>query len=48
MGIRGSFRGLQNGWGVKLITNLHLAPMSKMVELYLHCPTRLHCVVVSY
>jgi hypothetical protein len=32
---------------VKLTTNFHLMPMSRMVELYLHSPTHLHGVVVN-
>jgi hypothetical protein len=32
--------------GVKLTTHLHLVPRSRLVELYLHSPTRFHVVVL--
>jgi hypothetical protein len=38
------------GWsdqGVKLLIHLHLVPRSRMVELYLHSPIRLHGVVLN-
>jgi hypothetical protein len=39
---------LYNGYrGVKLTTNLHLVPRSRMVELYLHSPIRLLGVVLN-
>jgi hypothetical protein len=31
---------------MKLATHLHLLPRSKMVELYLHSPTCLQCIVL--
>jgi hypothetical protein len=34
--------------GVKLTTHLHLVPRSKIVELYLHSPIRLHGVGRNY
>jgi hypothetical protein len=34
--------------GVKLTTHLHLAPRSRMVELYLHSPIHLHDVVLNW
>jgi hypothetical protein len=33
--------------GVKLTTNLHLVLRSRMVELYLHSPIRLHSIVLK-
>jgi hypothetical protein len=33
--------------GAKLFTHPHLVPLSRMVELYLHSPTRLHGLVVT-
>jgi hypothetical protein len=33
---------------VKVITHPHLVPRSRMVELYLHCPIRLHDVLLNY
>jgi hypothetical protein len=35
------------GRGVKLTTHLHLVLKSRMVELYLHSPTRLHGAVLN-
>jgi hypothetical protein len=35
MGTRGSFP-VVSGWGMKLTTHPHLAPRSRMVELYVH------------
>jgi hypothetical protein len=32
---------------VKLTTHLHLVPTSRMVELYLHSPIRLHDIVFN-
>jgi hypothetical protein len=34
-------------WGVKVITCLHLLPRSRVVDLYLHSPMRLHGVVLN-
>jgi hypothetical protein len=48
MGTRGAFSERQSGLGVKLITHLTLVPRSRMVELYLHFPIRLHGVVLNY
>jgi hypothetical protein len=39
-------RGL-SGRGMTLTTELHLVPRSRMVELYLHSPIRLHGVVLT-
>jgi hypothetical protein len=33
--------------GVKLTTHLHLVPRSRMVELYMHSPIRLHGAVLN-
>jgi hypothetical protein len=33
--------------GVKLTTDLHLVTTSRMVELYLHSPIRLHGIVLN-
>jgi hypothetical protein len=32
---------------VKLTTQLHLVPRTRMVEIYLHSPTRLHGMVLN-
>jgi hypothetical protein len=37
MGTGGSSPRGQSGLGIKLITQIHLVPRSRMVELYLHC-----------
>jgi hypothetical protein len=41
------FSLLHIGRGVKLITDLHLVPTPRMVELYLHSPVSLHGVVLN-
>jgi hypothetical protein len=46
-GYCGLFHWGQSGRGVKLTTNSHLVQRSRMVELYLHFPTRLHGVVIN-
>jgi hypothetical protein len=33
---------------VKLTSNLHLVPESRIVELYLHSPIRLHDMLLGY
>jgi hypothetical protein len=48
MGIGGSFQGTKAAQGVKLTTYLCLVPRSRMVELYIHFPIRLHGVVLNY
>jgi hypothetical protein len=35
------------GWGVKLTTHLQLVPRSRMMELYVYSPTRLHAVMLN-
>jgi hypothetical protein len=42
-----SFRG-ESGQAVKLTTHLHLAPRSRMVELYLYTPICLHGVMLKF
>jgi hypothetical protein len=37
-----------SGRGVKLTTHLHIVLKSRMVELNLHFPIRLHGVVLNY
>jgi hypothetical protein len=34
--------------GVKLTTHLHLVPRSRMMELHLHSPIRLHGILLNY
>jgi hypothetical protein len=46
-GYRRLFPWGYSAWGVKLTTHLHLVPRSRMVELYLHSPIRLHGVVIN-
>jgi hypothetical protein len=41
----GSFPGGKAKGGVKLTTDLHLVPRSKMAELYLHSLIRLHGII---
>jgi hypothetical protein len=43
----GLFPREYSSWGVKLTTDLHPFPRLRMVELYLHCPTRLHSLVLN-
>jgi hypothetical protein len=43
--IGGCFPEVKVPEGVKLTTHLQLVPMSKMVEVYLHSPIRLHGIV---
>jgi hypothetical protein len=45
--IVGGFCRRYNGRIVKLTTDLHPVPKSRMVELYLRCPTLLHDVVLN-
>jgi hypothetical protein len=33
--------------GMKLTTHLHLVPRSRIAELYLHCPIRLHGLMLN-
>jgi hypothetical protein len=47
MDTEGSFSGSKAGKGVKLTTYLHLVPMSRTVELFLHSPTLLYEVVLK-
>jgi hypothetical protein len=35
-------------WSMKLTTHLHLAPRSRMVELYLHSPIHLHGMMLHH
>jgi hypothetical protein len=46
VGIRGSTQGY-SGRGVKLTTHLHLVPRSRMMQLYLYSPVRLHDMVLN-
>jgi hypothetical protein len=39
--------GTREWGGVKLTTHLHLASMSRMIEIYIHSPIRLHGVVFN-
>jgi hypothetical protein len=34
--------------GIKLTTQLHIVPWSRLVELYLHSPIYLHVIVLNY
>jgi hypothetical protein len=45
--VRRLFPREESGRAVKLTTLLHLLPASRMVELYLHSPTRLHSIVLN-
>jgi hypothetical protein len=48
MGTEGrEFLQQHSGRGVELTAHLHLIPMSRMVELYLHYPICLRCVVLN-
>jgi hypothetical protein len=47
VGTWGFFPGGKSGKDVKLTTHLHLLPKSRMVELYLHSPIRLHGIVLN-
>jgi hypothetical protein len=46
-GYRGLFLRGQSSRGLNLTTHLHLVPRSRMVELYLRSPIRLHGVVLN-
>jgi hypothetical protein len=46
-GYRGLFPWAYSGRGVKLTTQLHLVPRSRIVEPYLHSPICLHDVVLN-
>jgi hypothetical protein len=46
-GHRRLFPRRKSGRGVKLTTRLHLVSRSRMTELYLHSPTRLHGMVLN-
>jgi hypothetical protein len=45
--VLGAFPRGYSGRGVKLATILHLVLWSRIVEIYLHFPTRLHGVVFN-
>jgi hypothetical protein len=47
-GYRGHFPRRQSGRGVRLTTNLHLVPSSRISVPYLHFPLRLHGLVLNY
>jgi hypothetical protein len=38
---------LQSGWGVKLLTNLHLVQRPRMVQLYFHSLIQLHDMIFN-
>jgi hypothetical protein len=46
-GTMGTFFESKAEKGVTLTTVLHLVPLSRMMELYLHSLLRLHCVVLN-
>jgi hypothetical protein len=48
IGYRGLFPHGWGGWGVKLTAHLHPVPRSKLVELYLNSPIRLHGLVLNW
>jgi hypothetical protein len=47
MGTEDSFPWGKVAGGLKLTTNLHLVPRSRMVELYHHFPICLHGIVLN-
>jgi hypothetical protein len=47
MGTGGSFLVGHSCRGMKLTTHLRLVPRSRKLEVYLHSPTWLHCIVFS-
>jgi hypothetical protein len=47
-GYRELFPQLKSGRSVKLTTHLHVESRGRMVELHLHCTTRLHGVVLNW
>jgi hypothetical protein len=46
-GYRGLYPRGYSGRGMKLTTDLHLVPRSRMVELYLYSPICLHGIVLN-
>jgi hypothetical protein len=47
VGYRWLFPWGKSGWGVNLITHLHLVPRSRKLELYLHSQICLHGIVLN-
>jgi hypothetical protein len=47
VGTVGCFPGGYTTRNMKLTIHLHLLPWSRMVELYLHSPIRLHGVMLN-
>jgi hypothetical protein len=46
--VTGFFPPVYSGRGVKLTTDLHLVPRSRIVGLYLHSPMYIHDLVLNY